>query len=405
MKKINKKWFITTGIAIAVSWTALFTCMPMAKTTSDKVNDAKDGVEKSKDNLEKSKDELEQLENSKAQLEGKLASLNEELNEVSLQLEHAQNDLVQKQQAIAEVKVQLLQAEAQEKEQYESMKLRIRYMYENDTSMMQMLLEGDGITDVLNKVDFLNAMAQYDRKMLNEYSATKDAIANSEVILEQEEQALKQVVAQVESKQQEVNHLVSETSNEIAKQTENIENAEQKALAYEKELNEQRNTLKALEEQEKEEKAILERQKKELSNTKAGAGGTLDDGNKSGSDSGGYDQASGSSDLKLLATIIYCEAGNQPYEGKIAVGSVVMNRIRSSQFPNTMLGVLYQKSQFTPVMSGRFAIALANGSATDSCYSAAREVLGGVNNVPNCLFFRTVIPEKTGIIIGNHVFY
>lgn len=414
MKRLNKNWFIATGIAIAACWAVLFTCTTIAKTTSDKVNDAKENVEQSKDDLEKSKSELAQLEDAKAQLEGKLADLNEELNEVSAQLESAQDDLLQKQQAIENVKVELARAEDLEKEQYESMKLRIRYMYENDTDMMQMLLEGDGITDLLNKVDFLNEMAQYDRKMLNEYSATKDSIANSKVILEQEEQALQQVVAQVKSKQEEVNHLVSETSKKIAQQTENIESAEQKALAYERKLNEQRNTLKALEAQEAEEKAIIERQKKEQKKqqeskasgsdkTKESAGQS--DSSKSSSTANGYGQATDSSETKLLATIIYCEAGNQPYEGKVAVGSVVMNRINSSQFPNTLLGVLYQKSQFTPVMSGRFAVALANDSATDSCYEAARAVLGGANNVPDCLFFRTVIPGKNGKIIGDHVFY
>ena len=119
----------------------------------------------------------------------------------------------------------------------------------------------------------------------------------------------------------------------------------------------------------------------------------------------GYENASGSSDLDVMAAIIYCEAGAEPYQGQLAVGSVIMNRIYSSGFPDTLLGVLYQKSQFTPVMSGRFAVVLANGLATSSCYQAANEVLNGTNVVPDCLFFRTVIDGIDGQIIGTQIFY
>ena len=110
------------------------------------------------------------------------------------------------------------------------------------------------------------------------------------------------------------------------------------------------------------------------------------------------------SDRELLACLIYCEAGNQPYIGQVAVGSVVVNRMRSAAFPNTMVGVIYQKRQFSPVGSGRLATRLSLG-ATESCYRAADEAMAGVQPVGNCLFFRTVIPQIKGTIIGGHVFY
>lgn len=60
-------------------------------------------------------------------------------------------------------------------------------------------------------------------------------------------------------------------------------------------------------------------------------------------------------DLRLLSAIIYCEAGSESYNGKLAVGIVVMNRVRSGRYPNTVKGVIYQKSQFSPVRSGSFS--------------------------------------------------
>ena len=110
------------------------------------------------------------------------------------------------------------------------------------------------------------------------------------------------------------------------------------------------------------------------------------------------------SDRYLLANLIYCEAGNQPYAGQVAVGAVVINRMRSAAYPNTMVGVIYQNRQFSPVASGRLAARLSVG-ANEQCYQAADDAMKGSTPVGNCLYFRTVIPEINGQIIGGHVFY
>ena len=110
-------------------------------------------------------------------------------------------------------------------------------------------------------------------------------------------------------------------------------------------------------------------------------------------------------DRYLLANLIYCEAGGEPYEGQVAVGAVVINRVLSSVFPNTLSGVIYQSGQFEPVSTGRLALALAENRATASCYRAADEAMSGVTNVGTCVFFRTPIPGLEGINIGGHVFY
>jgi MraZ protein len=115
--------------------------------------------------------------------------------------------------------------------------------------------------------------------------------------------------------------------------------------------------------------------------------------------------AATASDVELLGALIWCESGNQPFEGMVAVGAVVMNRVMSSVFPDTVVGVIYQKNQFSPARSGRLAMALANNSATASCYAAADAAMAGQTNVGNCLFFRTPIEGLTGIRIDGHIFY
>ncbi|MGI6069164.1 MAG: cell wall hydrolase [Blautia sp.] len=104
----------------------------------------------------------------------------------------------------------------------------------------------------------------------------------------------------------------------------------------------------------------------------------------------------------LLAAIIQCEAGGESYEGKIAVGAVIMNRIRSTQFPNTISEVVYQSGQFSPVSSGILASTLSQGARQD-CLDAAKDVLNGANNIGDCLYFNSGYGQ--GIQIGNQHFY
>ena len=106
----------------------------------------------------------------------------------------------------------------------------------------------------------------------------------------------------------------------------------------------------------------------------------------------------------LLAAVIQCEAGNQPYDGQVAVGAVVMNRVKSSAYPNTIEGVVYAKGQFTPVGSGRVDRLLAEGNIRKSCMNAAMDALVGISPVGGALHFRRA-DGRNGIIIGNHVFW
>ena len=111
-------------------------------------------------------------------------------------------------------------------------------------------------------------------------------------------------------------------------------------------------------------------------------------------------------EVTLLAAIIWCEAGNQSYEGQLAVGAVVMNRVRSDRFPNDIYSVIYQPGQFQPVRNGWLIMILTDiGRVPQSCFDAAREAISGVDNVNGALFFNHVSTGKTGLIIGDHVFW
>ena len=105
---------------------------------------------------------------------------------------------------------------------------------------------------------------------------------------------------------------------------------------------------------------------------------------------------------ELLASIIYCEAGNQPYEGQVAVGAVVMNRIKSSSYPDTMEEVIYQSGQFSPAMSGWLDRVRANQGYTEAAMQAAEDALAGSNPIGDCLYFSV---GGYGTRIGDHLFH
>lgn len=120
-------------------------------------------------------------------------------------------------------------------------------------------------------------------------------------------------------------------------------------------------------------------------------------------------------DLRLLSALIYCEANGESYNGKLAVGIVVMNRVRSKSYPNTVKGVIYQKYQFGPVSNGSLNKALArydNGKLDKDCIKAAKEALSGVTTITvngnkkdfsKYLYFSGNLKGST-LTLGNHEF-
>ncbi len=109
-------------------------------------------------------------------------------------------------------------------------------------------------------------------------------------------------------------------------------------------------------------------------------------------------------EVRMLAAIIQCEAGNQPIEGQIAVGAVIMNRVKSASYPNTIREVIFQPKQFGPSKSQLFADLLATDTIKDTCRQAATQAIMGVDNVGGAMHFKRA-GSREGIVIGSHVFF
>ena len=355
-------------------------------TTYGQLQEAKEEKEEAESNINNAQEDLNDLNSERAELQIYLDQLNGELANASGELASIEALIAEKEAGIEATRIQLEQAKEDEQEQYEAMKERIKFMYERgDTAYIQLFFESDSFADFLNKSEYVEKLTEYDRQMLQEYVDLQEQIADDEQMLQDERDALDVLRVDVETKQAEVAGLVAQTSNHVAAYEDQISDKERELLEYEKRLEQSENDIATLQ-------AKLEEEMK-ISQQAAQMGF---------SDLSSITFAAG--DIDLLAAIIECEAGGEPYVGQVAVGNVVMNRVKSPLFPNTVLEVIYQNRQFSPVGSGRYAVVLARG-ANESCYNAARDSMAGSAPVGNCLFFRTPIPGLTGTQIGGHIFY
>lgn len=375
------------ALTMVITLVSVPTGIVYATSTQEKLNQAQEDKKQTQSQLNETKENLEGLKEEKNNLEGKLADLNEKLTVVSNNLNDLEAQIEQKQIEIEETEEELAEAKKTEEHQYESMKARIRFMYErSDYALLETLLGSGSLAEALNKADYVEQVAAYDRQKLEEYEATRIKIQEEEAKLKKEKEDLDELHAQVKAEKRKYNSYVNQTSSEIKMTASQISDAEAKALAYEAQIKEQEANIEYLKKKLAEEQALskLAAQSKwrDISEVQ-------------------FEE----NDRYLLANLIYCEAGGEPYAGQVAVGAVVINRVLSSVYPNTVTGVIYQKYQFSPVGSGRLAIALSQNKATASCYKAADEAMAGQTNVGNCVYFRTPIPGLTGIQIGGHIFY
>lgn len=337
--------------------------------------------------LNQNQEELNDLKGEQNSLKRELNKLNLQLAQVVDNLEELEQQIRDKEQEIANTREDLQAAREKEAWQYDCMVSRARFMYENkEENYFAALLKSGSLADILNTADYIEMIAAYDRKKMDGYMDSRARIEEEEARLENEMVELDNLKVQTEAEKSKVSGLVGQTTSSIGEYQEEISEAEQRALEYEEEIRRAEEDLELLKQRLAEEMAL----------SAEAASGTWRDISEVSFAEG---------DRMLLANLIYCEAGGEPYAGQLAVGSVVINRVLSSKFPDTVVGVIYQNKQFSPVASGRLALALASNKATASCYKAADEAMSGVTNVGSCVFFRTPVPGLTGITIGGHVFY
>ncbi len=359
-----------------------------SKDTEKQLEEAKNRLGQTEQAIGDTQETISALNDTRSELQVHLDGLNSELFSIGEKLDELDEMIRVKEEEIADTQRQLEEAIRIRDEQYAAMKRRVRFLFEKgDRYYFEILAQSQNFSDILNRAEYIERVSAYDRKMLESYISNKETIAAEKELLEEERQQLDELKKEQLAEQNRVGALVSSTRGSISSYSGQIAGAEEVARQLKEQYDQQNDEVSNLEKQLAEERRL-----EALS--RASVWRSIGD----------VTFAEG--DRYLLANLIYCEAGGEPYAGQLAVGAVVMNRVLSGAFPDTVSGVIYQSWQFEPAMTGRLALALARDDATESCYRAADEAMLGMTNVEDCIFFRTPIPQVTPrFVIGGHIFY
>ncbi len=404
----RKSWKIGYGFLSLLLAFSLSTSSFATDHIDNKIDEQEEQIEQTERELTEAEQRQKRLEDAKRDMENYLSGLNKQYNNISAQIQDLETQIGDKEAEIEETQRELAEAQAVADKQYEDMKSRIQYMYENpQAGFLELLLVEGSFSEALTRATNTAGLVQYDSQKMEEYIATRDAIEEQEIKLQGEKEALDELHAQVVDKQKEVEALANSTRQDISRQLGAIASAQAEVDGKEDTLANQKAVLEELIREKKRIEAELEAAKLKEINASLGE---ITGEQVSGQDNaqyGGY--AASEEEVTALAVLIHCEAANQGAAGQLAVGAVVMNRIRDPRFgQNDIMSVIRASGQFSPVTSGRFDLVLneALDTVSGSCYDAARRAIAGESNVGDRVFFRTHNnnPALSGLIIGAHIF-
>ena len=431
MKRKLLKNFICLTICSSVIAGLFSVQFLQVKAVSQQTQEQIDKAEEEKEQLES---ELEVQEENKGHLQDKKESEEQKLNNLKKQYQEITTDLQklekEKTEKVAESEKStenLNQAIEKQEKQYENMKRRIQFMYEKpEESLFGVLLKTFSIADLINRVDMTLKIQKYDRQQLEKYIKNTETIEKKKQELEVAHEELEGLIGETQDMQKQVTALQKQDSVTINNYLEQIAWAEVEIGDTEDAIEAKSKALQKLYQKAQEEEAAESRRQAEEAAKKLQE--AIANGSIKAEDTGIVwgELSLTQAEMEMLTAMIYCESRGEPYEGQLAVGHVIMNRIRSSKFPNTLEEVLRAGKQFEPAGSGRFDIVLTayregipgviSQREWESCQRAAIECVNGTSNVGECLFFRTHAPvpqlaenlQAAGVpywIIQNHIFY
>ncbi len=334
----------------------------------------------------------EELESKTSGLQSELNNLNSELSSLVNELDETSSKIENLAEEIEQSKLDLASAKLSEEAQYNSMKERIKFMYEGgNVSLLHILFSSKSMADFLNNAEYVAMISNYDRNMLAEYQSARETVELRAQTLEDQQSELADLQANLTDKQNELTSKIGSTSSQLADYTEQLARAKEAEAA--------------LAAAQAEEAAAISRLQAENNNSNSSSNNSSDNGG--GAIDTGITHDADTSDLALFAAILQAEAGGSGYDGMLAVATVIMNRVESSRYPNNLYDVIYQSGQFAPTWNGSLNRILSNG-ANSTAYSVAQSALGGERHsaVLDCTQFRSAASTRhTGVNIGGNVFF
>lgn len=253
---MRKKRVIGVLLTVVMS---LSVVLSVSASTQEQITNAKAEQEAAEAALAETQNEITDLESKKSELEDYLTELNKQLTDLDTSLTDIQNEIEAKEVELERLQAALGRAKEQEAKQYEDMKLRIRYMYENsNTNLLATLFSSTSITEFLNRAETISQISEYDREQLDTYKATKESIEQKELEISADKEELLQLKSESEQKQAEIAVLASSTSEKINEYTSIISQEELLVSNLQAQISEQTTLLQHLQAKAEEEQRKAE---------------------------------------------------------------------------------------------------------------------------------------------------
>lgn len=382
-----KKSKLHTGTALICSLAIVFSALPVYAT----------------DTIDNLQNQTSALENELKGINQDILTLSEKISDTEMQVEILNSDIDKTQD-------DLEKAQKNEDQQYEDMKSRIKYMYEHGSAtMLEMLFSAENMSDFLNKADFIENLSNYDRKALNNLKDVHQQIADQKADLEAQQASMKDLQNQLQTQQTQLQAKAAATSTNLNEVNAKLQKAKEEEAARQAEEARKQAEAAAKAEAASKAEAAASANKANTSSSSGDSGNSGSSSSGSSSSSGGSNSsgsAIASDDLTLLAAILQCEA-HYDYDSMLAVATVIMNRVYSSRFPNSIHDVIYAQGQFAPVWTGSLDRVLKQGPRSLSI-QVAQDAINGARlaAVADCYYFLYApSTSRTGVVIGDNVFF
>lgn len=387
-----KKSKLHTGTALICSLAIVFSALPVYAT----------------DTIDNLQNQTSALENELKGINQDILTLSEKISDTEMQVELLNSDIDKTQD-------DLEKAQKNEDQQYEDMKSRIKYMYEHGSAtMLEMLFSAENMSDFLNKADFIENLSNYDRKALNNLKDVHQQIADQKADLEAQQASMKDLQNQLQTQQTQLQAKAAATSTNLNEVNAKLQKAKEEEAARQAEEARKQAEAAAKAEAVAKAEAAASANKQNSSSSSSNSSSNSSSGSSSsssGSSSSGGSNSSGGStvasdDVTLLAAILQCEA-RYDYDSMLAVATVIMNRVNSGRFPNSISGVVYASGQFAPVWTGSLDRVLKAGPRSLSI-QVAQDAINGArhSSVSDCYYFLyAASTNRTGVVIGGNVFF
>lgn len=377
----------------------------MEQTTTEKMaskqNNAGEATSTDDSSIQDKKREYEQVKKEADASKGTAGKLALEIKEMNLRIadeakviENAHNELSDIDKKIEDTERSLIEYEENMAVEKEHLYNSIRSEYEDgNRSLLSIFTNADRFSDIAERVEYSNSISSYLKNRMTAYQFMTEMVAKNRDSLNELKKQREEELVEYDKKKA----MFKQSIDELTSLMKDAESRAESAGKLAKELETEITRMEA------EERMLL---------IKNGYYQNTDysDVTYTGDGTDYYYRTAyqyTDEELMLMAGIIEAEAGSSSYPGMIAVGSVIMNRVDSPKFDNTIEGVIYASGQFEPVRTGRLAAILARGPAV-SCIVAAKDVLGGKRNVPNYYFKAAWYAAEHGIEgvnIGGNVFH